>query len=300
VAFLAAGRSLRRVAVTLIAPDEVPAGQSFLLGIEARSGDPTWPTGWAEADLMDFPGDAPKAAVPGMEPRGRAVSSLSARADRRGLYRGLELRLSTTYPFGLFRRRRTLSLGTSLVVTPSLRRLRAVTFESPAASGSHSTRRLGDGADLLNIRDYTTQDDARRIDWRASARLDRPMLREFEREQERSLEVLLDERAAGSAWREGFEELVSMAASILGFCEEKGIEGRLVVLDASGGTRSLAGRDAMIHLATVQARHDAPPLPVSVQPAAAPRIILSLDAAVRTRVHLETLDARPNLAAGCA
>lgn len=292
LAFAAAGRSLRKLQAGLALPDEVAAGQSFILGVEVRSGDARFPTGRAEAALVEFPGDAPRVSLPSLPPGGRAVVSISARAEKRGLYSGMGLRLSTTYPFGLFRRRRSTATSASLVVTPRRRRLRTMTFEAPASAGSDASRRLGDGADLFNIRDYTTQDDARRIDWKASARLDRPMLKEFEREQERAIEIVLDERAHGPEWRRGFEDLVEKAASILDYCEEKGIHGRLIVAEAAGAARSLSGRSAMTYLAMVQARPEAPGPGGAAATAGVPRIVLSLDPEVRTRIHLEPYDSR--------
>jgi uncharacterized protein (DUF58 family) len=292
LAFAAAGRSLSRLDASLVLPDEVAAGQSFVVGIEARSTEGWLPTGWSEASLTEFPGEAPAASVPTLPPGGRAVVSLRARADRRGIYSGIGLRTATAWPFGLFRRTRPAAgAAGALVVTPRRRRLRSVTIEAPASAGSLATRRLGDGADLLNIRDYTTQDDARRIDWRASARLGRPMMKEFERDQESAIEILLDERTFGGDARE-FEELIVKAASILDYCGEKGIHGSLAVPAPSGSSRSLAGHAAMIYLATVQPRRDAPRPGETAASPGVPRIVLSLDPEVRSRVHLEPYDSR--------
>jgi len=291
VAFFAARRSLSRLEASVVLPEEVAAGRPFLLGIETRSGETRLPTGWAEVTVSGFPGSVPAASIPALPPGGRSVLSVEAKANRRGIYTGIGLHLRTSHPFGLFRRGRAVPQAAgSLVVTPRRRRLRSLSFESPQAAGSQPFRRLGDGADLFNIRDYTAQDDARRIDWKASARVDRPMLREFERDQERALEIVLDERADGIRAGEAFEDLVVKAASILDYCAEKGIEGRLVVLDASGSAGRLQGRSAMTYLAAVRARADAP-APLHDIPFV-PRIVLSLDETIRTRVHLEPMDDR--------
>src|SRR6266850_82342 len=107
-AFAAAGRSLRKTETTLLLPDEVEAGRAFVLGIEARSSERRLPIGWAEASLAKFPGDAPGTSLPSLPPGGRAVISVTARARRRGVYSDLGVKLKTSYPFGLFRRRRTI------------------------------------------------------------------------------------------------------------------------------------------------------------------------------------------------
>jgi uncharacterized protein (DUF58 family) len=114
------------------------------------------------------------------------------------------------------------------------------------------------------------------------------MYKEFEREQERVLEIVLDERSSPGLRPETFEEQVSLAASILDHCAEHGIHGRLVVPRDDGGVLVLSGRAAMTHLAAAETRTGAPS-PDSAGPSAAgiPRIVLSDDPAARTRLHVE-------------
>jgi len=289
LAFVATGRSLRRLKVALVLPDQVAAGETFLVGIEATSLDGSLPTGGSEVTLAGFPGEAPAALVPPLAPGARAVVAIEARAARRGVHSAVGLRVSTAYPFGLFRRARRSAPADAIVVTPRRTRLRSVWIEPAPAAGADPARRLGDGADLFNIRDYTPQDDARKIDWKASARLDRPMMKELEADHERALEIVIDERAAGPSAAAAFEALVETAASILDYCAGRGLRGRLVVSPDGLASQPLEGRDAMLYLATVQPRRDAPaPLRAPGSPGAQ-RITLSLDASIRTPLRLEPL-----------
>ncbi len=295
VAFVLTGRSLRRLRAELLLPDEVAAGHTFLLGMEARAAEGRFPVGWAEAALEGFPGPTPSLTLPALPPAGRTVVSATVLAERRGIHDGIRVRLATDYPFGLFRRQRRLEAASRLVVTPRRRRIRSLTVDTPVADGSLPHPRLGEGADLFNIRDYTTQDDARRIDWKASARLDRPMLKEFERDQERAFEIVLDERAADSHALTAFEDLVETAASILDHCDEKGIHGRLVVPRPDAAPALLSGRAAMAYLAGVQAWREAPaPSLAGSAPPGVMRIVLSHDPAVRTRIHVEIAQPPPH------
>jgi uncharacterized protein (DUF58 family) len=289
VSFALTGRALKRLRAVLHIPEEVVAGRPFIFGVEAIAPRGRFPSPWADAALTGLPGEAPALAIPSLGPGARTVVSASGRALRRGVHDGLRLDLTSRYPFGLFQRRREVRAGAALVVTPRRRRIRSLTVHAPADRGALRTGRPGEGSDLFNIRDYTTQDDARHIHWRASARLHRPMLKEFEREQERALDVVLDERGdAGPGEDEAFERLVETAASLLDHAEEKGIRGRLVVSQGDSGIETLEGRAAMIYLASVRRRADAPP-PDRLDEGGGdiPRIVLSLDPSARTEIHVE-------------
>ena len=285
-------RSLRRIDPILRLPGEVAAGAPFILGLEAKSADGRLPSGWAEARLRGAPIESGPITLPVLQPGGRTVVSATAMATRRGIHESVGVDLVTSFPFGLFRRRRRIDTGARLVITPRRRKIRSIAIETPTADGSVRAPRPGEGADLFNIRDYTTQDDARRIDWKASARLERPMLKEFEREQERALEILLDERAHAGDPPDAFEGIVETAASILDHCAEKGILGRLIVPHGEGSTAVLEGRAAMMYLAGVHPRPGAPAPLAADGEGGSPRIILSVDPAVRTRIHLEWAEPR--------
>lgn len=293
VSFFVAGRSLRRLEAGLHLPEEVAAGKSFLFGVEATAPEGSFPTPWAEASIAGLPGETPPIALPSLPPGDRTVVSGSARASRRGVHDRIRLDLSSRYPYGLFRRRRRGRPGRELIVTPRRRPIRDLTIHAPASRGDVQSGRPGEGSELFNIREYTTQDDARHIDWKASARLHRPMLKEFEQEQERALELILDERDGGGEGDDAFERLVETAASILDHCEEKGIRGRLMVPRDDGGSEDLEGRSAMIYLAEVRRREGAPdPERIPRTSSAVPRIVLSLDPAARTSIHVEWADRR--------
>jgi len=289
VSFAAAGRALRRVKAVLHIPEEVAAGRPFIFGVEAIAPGGHLPSPWADAALRGLPGEAPALAIPSLGPGARTVVSGSARVERRGVHGGLSVDLTSRYPFGLFRRRREVHVQTGLVVTPRRRRIRSLVVQAPADHGSLRTGRSGEGSDLFNVREYTTQDDARHIHWKASARLHRPMLKEFEHEQERALEIVLDERTDADPRKdEAFERLVETAASILDHADEKGIRGRIVVPHGDSGFETLEGRAAMIYLASVRRRDDTPhPDRLGGGGGDVPRIVLSLDPSARTEIHVE-------------
>jgi len=283
VSFVAAGRALRRLETVLRLPDEAVAGRPFLLGVEAAAGPGTAPAPWAEATLRGLPVELPALLIPALPPGGRTVICVQARAGRRGVHRSFGLGLRSRYPFGLFQRTKITPSDAAMIVTPRRFPIQSIEIAPPTNQGQLRALRVGEGAELFNIRDYTTQDDARRIDWKASARLHRPMLKEFEKETERALDLVLDERAADGAAAHDFERLVETAASILDHCAEKGIFARLIVPGEAGGCGALSGREAISYLAEASARPGAAsPGDLSSGDVSAPRIVLSLHAGAAT------------------
>jgi len=293
VAFIVTGRSLKRVDARLRMPEEAVAGSPFMVGLEASALPGAFPSPWARAVVTGPEGPFPGMDLPALPPGGRAVVCATARVASRGIHDGLGLSLQSTYPFSLFRRTRRIRPGGALVVTPRRHPIRALRVTTPDARGSVTAARPGDGMDLHNIRDYTPEDDARHIDWKASARMDRPMLREFERENERALDLVLDESPHRQARAGEFDAIVETAASILEHCRAGGIRARLIV--AGGGSQpvSLEGREAMLHLAGAQPKPG--PLPHLYGPArtGVPRIVLSLNPSLRTPFEIDWEEGGP-------
>lgn len=56
----------------------------------------------------------------------------------------------------------------------------------------HSRRAFNQGTEFRELREYVTGEDPRLIDWKATARLNRPMIRVLEAEREQTLIILLD------------------------------------------------------------------------------------------------------------
>lgn len=58
--------------------------------------------------------------------------------------------------------------------------------------GELHQRRRGQGTDFSSLKEYVVGDDAKSIDWKATARRDRPVVRTYEAEQEQRLLILID------------------------------------------------------------------------------------------------------------
>ena len=58
--------------------------------------------------------------------------------------------------------------------------------------GEHLSRKRGDGLEFHQLRDFSVGDTLSQIDWKATARLDRPISREFQEEKDQNIIFLLD------------------------------------------------------------------------------------------------------------
>ena len=82
----------------------------------------------------------------------------------------------------------------TVAVYPDLMGLRSLSIRlTLQTSGTiRRARRLGNGTEFSELREYATGDDPRLIDWKATARRSRMLVRVLEPEQEQTLLVLLD------------------------------------------------------------------------------------------------------------
>lgn len=161
--------------------------------------------------------------------------------EKRGhvLITGFEL--STRFPFGFFRRRRRLrARDVDIIVFPKPEPIGDELHLLPMNAGRHASMRRGAGHDLLTLRDYQPQDDLRHIDWKATARGQRLIVREFTAEDERRVTVAFDTRvgtgqdADEKDFRERFEHGVTLAASLIAHFIEEHAEVRLVLGEEGG------------------------------------------------------------------
>lgn len=81
--------------------------------------------------------------------------------------------------------------------------------------GHHASRRAGQGLEFRDHRPYSPGDDLRRLDWRAFARRDRPVIRQTEAETELDLRLLID-AGANMDYGEGWSHKWAIARSLAG------------------------------------------------------------------------------------
>ncbi|MDQ1523707.1 MAG: hypothetical protein QOE47_1631, partial [Pyrinomonadaceae bacterium] len=177
--------------------------------------------------------------------RAKAEQRVEQLFPKRGhvLVTGFEL--STRFPFGFFRlRRRLRARNVELVIYPKLETASDELHLLPMNAGRMLSARRGAGHDLHSLRDYQPQDDMRHIDWKATARVSRLVVREFTSEDERRVHIVFDTRALDNATDGGggaekffearFERGVTVAASLVAHFLEERAEVRLTLGEEAG------------------------------------------------------------------
>ncbi|PWT98937.1 MAG: DUF58 domain-containing protein [Candidatus Melainabacteria bacterium] len=95
---------------------------------------------------------------------------------------------------GLFWRQTRIEAESKIKVLSDLKALTDLSIKLSSSSelGELHQRKRGQGTDFASLREYVTGDDPRSIDWKATARRHRPIVRTYEAEQEQKLLVLID------------------------------------------------------------------------------------------------------------
>lgn len=112
----------------------------------------------------------------------------------RGLYEFKKINLRYLSRLGLFWRTLGVKADRSVKVYSDLVALKQLSLKLSQSSelGDLRTRKRGQGTDFASLREYVSGDDTRNIDWNATARRGRPVVRIYEVEQEQTLMVLID------------------------------------------------------------------------------------------------------------
>jgi len=166
-------------------------------------------------------------------PRGSKVEQrVELTFERRGLLLVTGFDISTRFPFGFFRvRKRLRARDVELFVYPKPEGAGDELHLLPIDAGQMQAARRGGGRDLHSMRAYQPRDDVRLIDWKATARQKRLMVREFTAEDERRVHVALDTCGGGDDAAERFERGVTLAASLLAHFVDERADVRLTLGD---------------------------------------------------------------------
>ena len=167
--------------------------------------------------------------------------------ERRGRVFVTGFEISTKFPFGFFRlRRRLRARDVEIIVYPKPEVAGDELHLLPIDAGQMDAQRRGAGHDLHSLREYQPHDDMRHIDWKASARAARLIVREFNAEDERRVHIALDtfvDDGDDADTRERFERAVTLAASLVSHFTDERAEVRFT--DGDEDARYGVGREHM-------------------------------------------------------
>ncbi len=225
--------SLRGLTVARQQPARIHAGRPFLMGISLKNSKTRLPSLSIEIEdlVVAEPDGAKKAARPLDKkcyflkiPSGRTQStSYRHTFARRGLYRFAGFRVSTKFPFALFRKSRDVDCPGEIIVYPAVY---PVSPPAPAGplGGEDARARAGRRGEFHGLREMRHGDDIRDVHWRSSAKAaaadpsgQRLLVREYEEESQRRATLFLDNAIADPAPPEAadaLERAISLAASL--------------------------------------------------------------------------------------
>jgi uncharacterized protein (DUF58 family) len=209
-------------------PDRVCAGETIDCDVEIQQ-----LRKFGGADLIVMPHRLP-IAIDAVPDDGVVLSDLSngaktrARIGLRCMARGeftlKGFRVESSFPFGILRAWRTFPMQRKLLVYPKffpLGSLSLPTGRRYQPGGVALVSHLGESFEYLGNREYREGDNVRDIDWRATARSDKPIVREWVEEYMLRAAVILDTHIpkklsakVTQKRRDAFEHAVSVTAAV--------------------------------------------------------------------------------------
>lgn len=226
-------------------PEAVPAAQTFLSGLRLDNLKVWFPlfslslegsicrSGSGETLLSTR---MPLAYVPFLGAGERSLQAISLRLPRRGLHRFAGFEISTRFPFGFANKRRKVAYPVEIIALPEVEPPNEFFEMLPLLNGAFESFYRGWGSDLHSIREYSPQDSARFLDWKASAKAGLLLVREFTKEDDRKCCLVFDNGIPGylESDEPAFEKAVRVCANTARHFHELGCEIRL--LTAGGST----------------------------------------------------------------
>jgi len=154
---------------------------------------------WRLAVLPDLPlaiaaeGGERELVLPG---RTRAEITFTAVARERGTFRLAGLHLAAISRLGLWKRTYRIGDARDIHVYPNLKQLSEYALLARtnrlALIGVRSSRRIGGDTEFERLRDWHSDDQIQRIDWKATARRDQLTVRDYQANQSQSIVLMID------------------------------------------------------------------------------------------------------------
>ncbi len=271
--------SLRALAVARTPPESLYAERPFLMGIGLHNGKPRLSSFSVEVEDLVAGRPLDKKCYFLKLPADRTQSTSYRHAfPRRGRYVFTGFRVSTKFPFALFRKSRVFDVDTEVLVYPAVRPLPATIDHRVLYVGDEAPLPRGRRGEFHGLREFREGDDPRDIHWRSSARRGQRMVREHDDEAARRMAIFLDHvRPRGGGLEDDARDLaveraISLCASLLVEHLERGYLVRLVTRAGSIAWASGSGARARFleHLALLPILDEAVPFAAGADGGVAP------------------------------
>ncbi|MCX7806059.1 MAG: DUF58 domain-containing protein [Planctomycetota bacterium] len=220
---------VRGVSLRRSLPDRVFAGDRIGIALTIENSS-VFPAGALRIEER-LAGEAARrgyAFAAGIPAGGSEKVRYEMRPRRRGVHGFRPTLVSTTFPFGVFSTVARLEPPGQLAVSSRMGEVeRGVYLEMERTFVRMArTRPSREDDDFRGLREYRPGDNPRWIHWRTSARLGKPLVREFERTETRRVAICLDTctRRLGPRGEALLEQAISFAATLARDCVRMGCE----------------------------------------------------------------------------
>jgi uncharacterized protein (DUF58 family) len=218
--------SLAGIELRIGLPEHIFARQTVRAQVELINGKLTLPSFALRVEAV-VPKNSPAAALletpvffPYLPRQQNMKQSVPVTFLKRGLHVQNTFKIVTRFPFGFLQKARRVALKSEALVYPSVESNSELSEIFPGIDGSIESFHKGRGQDLHALREYVPTDSASHVHWKASARAGSLMVREFAREDDFRVLLVLDphpgELSANSKTLPGerFERAVTTCAGI--------------------------------------------------------------------------------------
>lgn len=171
--------------------------------------------------------------VASLRNHGSVATSYQCVFPNRGMATLKRMQVSTRYPFGFVRRTITLDRKDHILVFPPVADISRIAAELKVDFGELESREKGIGTDLYGLKEYTPGEAVRRVHWRSSAKAQRMMIMEYEKEDRQKISLVLPnvvdkQDIQDASIRPEFEKAVTLVASLCRSLIHGGYEVQLI------------------------------------------------------------------------
>ncbi len=245
VSIISARLNLRRLTPSVHYPDHIFVGDKVPFEVTLKSEKRLLPSFSLSVDLVEER-QSEKPEIKGLEQKAFALGYfplLPARArgririersfDKRGIYPVTGFVINTGFPFGFIEQRRFIEWSGEIAVYPQPLPIEDFSHLLPMMAGRVESHARGSGSDLYAIRQYLASDHHHHIDWKATAKTNRVMVREFTRDDDWRVTIIFDSKvdkqtAENEDFASKFERAITFAASLTDHFINLGAEVRLI------------------------------------------------------------------------
>jgi uncharacterized protein (DUF58 family) len=153
-----------------------------------------------------------------------AEQTVNVLFEKRGLYEENSFSFSSRFPFGFAERRIHVMLRRPVLVYPAIDPQPGFENLLQELTGEIAAHFRGRGGDFYRIRPYEALESSRHVDWRATAHTGELQVREFAREQEHRIEIVLDLDTAAD---DRFEHAIECCAYLILHLSQRGARVRM-------------------------------------------------------------------------